>query len=116
MAKDEQEQHREDNVKEGMIRDFLEKPVPDNYDSLSLAARRMFWAGTAQCETTVKRTKTCALEIWCECFGGDPRNMKRSDARDINYVLAGLPGWKRNKSRRRYGYCGVQRGFEIINI
>lgn len=116
MAKDEQEQHREDNVKEGMIRDFLEKTVPDNYDSLSLAARRMYWAGTAQCETTAKRTKTCALEIWCECFGGDPRNMKRSDARDINYVLAGLPGWKRNKSRRRYGYCGVQRGFEIINI
>ena len=116
MAKDEQEQHREDNVKEGMIREFLEKPIPDNYDSLSLAARRMYWAGTAQCETTTRRTKTCALEIWCECFGGDPRNMKRSDSRDINYILAGLPGWKRNKSRRRYGYCGVQRGFEVINI
>lgn len=115
-AKAEQEQHREDNVKEGMIRDFLEKPVPDNYDSLSLAARRMYWAGTAQCDTTTRRTKVCALEIWCECFGGDPRNMKRADARDINYVLSGLPGWKRNKSRRRYGYCGVQRGFEVISI
>jgi predicted P-loop ATPase len=114
MAKDEQEQHREDNVKEGMIREFLEKPIPDNYDSLSLAARRMYWAGTAQCETTTRRTKTCALEIWCECFGGDPRNMKRSDSRDINYILAGLPGWKRNKDKRRYGYCGAQRGFEII--
>lgn len=115
-AKAEQEQHREDNVKEGMIRDFLEKPIPDNYDSLSLAARRMYWAGTAQCDTTTRRTKVCALEIWCECFGGDPRNMKRADARDINYVLSGLPGWKRNKSRRRYGYCGVQRGFEVISI
>lgn len=115
MAKSEQEQHREDNVKEGMIRDFLEKPVPDNYDSLSLAARRMYWAGTAQCEKTMQRQKVCALEIWCECFGGDPRNMKRSDARDINYILAGIDGWKRNKSRRRYGYCGTQRGFEVIN-
>lgn len=115
-AKAEQEQHREDNVKEGMIRDFLEKPIPDNYDSLSLAARRMYWAGTAQCDTTTRRTKVCALEIWCECFGGDPRNMKRADSRDINYILASLPGWKRNKSRRRYGYCGVQRGFEVISI
>lgn len=115
-AKAEQEQHREDNVKEGMIRDFLEKPVPDNYDSLSLAARRMYWAGTAQCDTTTRRTKTCALEIWCECFGGDPRNMKRADSRDINYILASLPGWKRNKDKRRYGYCGAQRGFEIIKM
>ena len=112
----EQEQHREDNVKEGMIRDFLEKPIPDNYDSLSLAARRMYWAGTAQCDTTTRRTKVCALEIWCECFGGDPRNMKRADSRDINYILASLPGWKRNKDKRRYGYCGAQRGFEIIKM
>lgn len=115
-AKAEQEQHREDNVKEGMIRDFLEKPIPDNYDSLSLAARRMYWAGTAQCDTTTRRTKVCALEIWCECFGGDPRNMKRADSRDINYILASLAGWKRNKDKRRYGYCGAQRGFEIIKI
>lgn len=115
-AKAEQEQHREDNVKEGMIRDFLEKPIPDNYDSLSLAARRMYWAGTAQCDTTTRRTKVCALEIWCECFGGDPRNMKRADSRDINYILASLPGWKRNKDKRRYGYCGAQRGFEIIKM
>lgn len=112
MAKAEQDQHREDNVKEGMIRDFLEKPIPDNYDSLSLAARRMYWAGTAQCDTTTRRTKVCALEIWCECFGGDPRNMKRADSRDINYILASLPGWKRNKDKRRYGYCGAQRGLK----
>lgn len=118
MAKAEQDQHREDNVKEGMIRDFLTRPIPEGYDAMPLSARRMWWAGTAQNadKATTQRTKTCALEIWCECFGGDPRNMKRSDSRDINYILASVPGWKRNKSRRRYGYCGVQRGFELILI
>lgn len=116
MAKTEQEQHREDNVKEGMIREFLAKPIPDGYDDMSLATRRMWWAGAAQNGAPAARTKTCALEIWCECFGGDPRNMKRTDARDINAVLSNLAGWRRNKSRRRYGYCGTQRGFEVINI
>lgn len=111
MAKTEQEQHREDNVKEGMIREFLAKPIPDGYDDMSLATRRMWWAGAAQNGAPAARTKTCALEIWCECFGGDPRNMKRTDARDINAVLSNLAGWRRNKSRRRYGYCGTQRGF-----
>ena len=116
MARAEQDQHREDNVKEGMIRDFLMRPIPEGYDAMPLSARRMWWAGTAQNadKATTQRTKTCALEIWCECFGGDPRNMKRSDSRDINYVLASVPGWKRNKSKRRYGYCGIQKGFEII--
>ena len=62
------------------------------------------------------REKTCAMEVWCECFGGEPRSMKRGDTREINSVLANLPGWARNKSRRRYGYCGTQRGFERIDI
>ena len=101
-----------------MIRDFLTRPIPEGYDAMPLSARRMWWAGTAQNadKATTQRTKTCALEIWCECFGGDPRNMKRSDSRDINYILASVPGWKRNKSKRRYGYCGIQKGFEIIRI
>lgn len=114
MAKAEQDQHREDNVKEGMIREFLAKPIPEGYDSMSLSTRRMWWSGTTQGATFGPREKVCALEIWCECFGGDPRNMKRADSRDINFVLAGMEGWQRNKSRRRYGYCGVQRGFEVI--
>ena len=114
-ARAAQDQHREDSVKEGVIRDFIEKDVPSNYDTLPLATRRMYWADSWQPDANVvlcPREKVCALEVWCECFAGDPRNMRRADAAEINLILATTPGWKRNKSMRRYGYCGRQRGFE----
>ncbi len=119
MAKQAQANHREDSVKEGMIQDFIEKDVPENYDALSLNSRRMFWAGNyalGDGMTLHPREKVCALEIWCECFNGDPRGMRRSDAVEINQILANIPGWSRNKVSRRYGYCGKQRGFERLPV
>lgn len=115
MAKQEQDQHYEDNVKQGLIVEFLKRPVPEDYSKMDLSVRRMFWAGTTVGQTvTVERETTCALEVWCECMGGEPRAMRRSDAREINLILEKLDGWERNKSMRRYGYCGRQRGFEKI--
>ena len=116
-ARAAQDQHREDSVKEGVIRDFIEKEVPGNYPTMTLATRRMFWAGSYSTDdgkplVLCPREKVCALEVWCECFGGDPKNMRRVDAMEINQILATTPNWKRNKDKRRYGYCGMQRGFE----
>lgn len=118
MAKQAQAQHREDSVKEGLIQDFVEKEIPLNYNAMSLTARRMYWAGNVADEDveTCPREKVCALEVWCECFGGDPKNLRRSDAAEINQILSTTPGWVRMKSPRRYGYCGNQRGFERIKL
>lgn len=114
LARAEQEKHREANVKEGIIKGFLELPVPKNYNSMDLGARRMFWNGNAHNVETVPRKKTCAAEIWCEAFGGNILLMKRADTLEINQILENLPGWRRNKSNRSYGYCGQQKGFEKV--
>lgn len=113
LARAEQEKHREANIKEGVIRSFLEQPVPKNYNSMDLGARRMFWNGNAHNVETVPRKKTCALEIWCEAFGGDMKMMKRADAMEINQILETLPNWQRINSSRKFGYCGQQKGFEF---
>lgn len=116
MARAEQDRHREANVKEGVIREFLDKKIPDNYYELPLSSRRTFWGGGMQTDSLlVQRNKVCALEVWCECFGGDVKNMRRADAMEINQILANLDGWERNSSMRRFGYCGRQRGFERMN-
>ena len=112
LARAEQEKHREANIKEGVIKSFLEQPVPKNYYSMDLQARRMYWNGGAHGVETMPRTKTCALEIWCEAFGGAMQMMKRADTLEINQIVENLPGWKRNATTRKYGYCGQQRGFE----
>lgn len=112
LARAEQEKHREANIKEGVIRSFLEQPIPVNYYSMDLAARRMYWSGGVHGVETMPRKKTCAAEIWCEAFGGNLLLMKRADTQEINQILENLPGWKRTAGNRRFGYCGQQKGFE----
>lgn len=116
IAKDEQETHRESSAKEGLIREFIERPVPLDWDKRSISERRMYWSGafsTGGIET-MQRDKVCAAEVWCECFNGDFKYMKRTDSVEINGILAVLNDWKRNSSTRRFGPYGTQKGFQKL--
>lgn len=116
-AKEMQESHREASGKEGLIHEFIEREIPPGWDSMSLMARRQFNSGNMKLpegEALVKREKICALEVWVECLNGEAKYMSRKDSMEINSVLASAPGWRRNKSKRRYGPHGIQRGFERV--
>ena len=114
MAREAQEQHAVHSAKEGIIRDFLEREIPDNWDGLDLQTRKNFWDGTfkpADC-TYKKRDRVCAVEIWCEALGGDIRYFRRQDAAEINGILSHLGGWERCKSNIRFGNAyGAQKGY-----
>ena len=115
MSEEAQERYREVNDKEGLISAYLEKPVPPNWDDMDLGQRRQFLNGNLDVkDELVQRDRICALEIWCECLGGDARRMQRRDSVEINNVLSVLPDWVRVSTPRRYGYCGSQRGFERV--
>lgn len=117
LAEEMQESHREASGKEGLIREFLERLIPPNWDSLSLSQRRQFYAGSLHLPKgteLVERDKVCAMEVWAECFNGDVKFMKKTDSMEINGILASIKGWKRNKSVRRYGVYGTQKGFERV--
>jgi putative DNA primase/helicase len=115
-SEEEQEAHRESNAKEGIIREFIERPVPLNWEKRSLNERRLYWASEYERENidTVKRDRVCAAELWCECLGGEIKFMKRSDSVEINSLLANIPGWKRHKKVQRFGCYGPQRGFSRL--
>lgn len=117
LAAEQQNSHRETSGKEGLILDFLEKQIPSNWDSMSLQERRIYWNGNMKLPDgaiLIPREKVCAVEIWVECFNSDSRYMKRSDSTEINNILLGAQGWKRNKTTRRYGPYGQQKGFERV--
>lgn len=112
-AKEQQEIHRESNAKEGIIREFVERQVPLDWDKRSQGERRLYWSGEfGRSEgDTVARDRVCAAEIWCECFNGDLKFMKRTDSMEINGILNSLPGWNRHGSTMRFGCYGHQKGF-----
>jgi putative DNA primase/helicase len=111
-AQEAREGHRENNANEGIIREFVERPVPVNWGKCTIAERRMYWSGEfGRTDTeTVKRDRICAAEIWCECLNGDSKYMKRSDTLEINSVLNQIPGWIRQGKASRFGCYGVGRG------
>lgn len=114
MAEEMQEKHRETSGKEGIIREFLSRKVPDNWNTMKLSDKRMFLNGNLAARegsTLVDRNRVCAVEIWAECFGGDPRFMQRRDSVEINNILMEFKDWEKMKTPGRFGAYGLQRGF-----
>jgi len=113
-AKREQDSHMESNIREGLIREFIERPVPVDWDKRTLAERRLYWAsefGRVDVETR-ERDRVCAIEIWCECLSGDPKYMRQMDTREINAIIENIPGWIRSRNGIRFGRAyGLQRGY-----
>lgn len=112
-AQNEQEAHREVSSKEGIILDFVDQPVPEEWQKWSLEKRRIWLNGEAHGKdmALVPRDRICALEIWCEAFGGQPRDFRYGDAAEINDILRTMKGWEKTSNGLRFGYCGYQRGF-----
>lgn len=118
LAEEQQENHREAYAKEGVIREFLDREIPQDWNTMTLMQRRQFYQGTLHLpEGTVlaPREKVCAAEIWQECFGSELKYMGKRDSMEINSIMQCIPGWKRNSSSQRYGFYGTQRGFERVS-
>ena len=118
LAEEQQESHREAYAKEGVIREFLDREIPQDWNTMTLMQRRQFYQGSLHLpEGTVlaPREKVCAAEIWQECFGSDLKYMTKRDSMEINSIMQCIPGWRRNRSSQRYGFYGTQRGFERVS-
>ena len=114
LAEAVQEAHSEQSSKEGVIREFVAREILPDWDKRSIAQRRMYWQADTVKEDIkrVAREKICAAEIWCECFGGDLRTMRRSDSIEINCILQRISGWDKSQKAIRFGAeYGVQKGF-----
>lgn len=113
-AKAAQEEHAFALPREGLIREFLERQVPEDWQKRSLDERRIFWSGGFRTEQTalIPRDRVCAIEVWCEALNGDPKQLKRADALEINSVIESLPEWTKAKNGIRFGSAyGLQRGY-----
>jgi len=110
-AKVVQEEHREAGNLEGLIAEFLERPVPEDWQKWSLEKRRMFLNGEGTAENLVPRDRVCALEIWCEVLNGQMKDLSYTTTTEINDILRSMPMWEKTSNGLRFGYCGYQRGF-----
>ncbi|MBR1810136.1 MAG: hypothetical protein IJ766_00610 [Clostridia bacterium] len=109
----------ETDDREGIVGEYLDRLLPENWDKMDLFDRRNFLSGSEfggeLREGVTQRTRVCAMEIWCECFGKSRESLKKSDAYEIEGILYKLGGWQRYAGNaqgkiRIPGY-GVQKAY-----
>jgi len=119
MAFAEQADAMESDDREGLVRDYLDRLLPENWSGMEIYDRRSFLSGSefggSVIHGTVKRERVCTMEIWCECFCKEAVNMKKQDAYDLNGIMATIEGWKKfdgnKKGNFKFSLYGSQRGY-----
>lgn len=117
IAEEYQEGHRETSAREATVLGFISKNVPEDWSKWPLDKRRMYWGGITTNDVSkpinlVPRDRVCALEVWCEAFGGSIKEYNTREASEINSVIAASGEWERSNGPIHIGGgYSKQRGF-----
>ncbi len=97
----------------GMVEEYLNTRLPDDWDSMDLFARRNYLSGSEfgnpEHTGSVVRNEVSNAEIWCECFGKSLQELKPSDSYGIAAIMSQIPGWERTQVIKRQPIYGRQR-------
>jgi len=104
--------------RQGMVEDFLDMMLPDGWDAMGTYERRNYFTDRNQ-DTTLPKGVTRRLtvsnaEIWCECFGKHPAEIKASDSYAIAALMAQVVGWERTQERKSTPLYGRQRLYRRV--
>lgn len=109
--------HTEGGELVGLIEEYLEMLLPEDWESLDIFDRRDYirnYGDDDHCGS-VQRERVCALEIWCEVMEGDRKNLQNAKAREITDILQAMRGWNpytKGTGKARFGRLyGPQRAF-----
>lgn len=124
LAEEEQDKHLEENPLTGAVKMYLDKPIPANWDKMDLFARSQYYNSTNsnngdfEFEYDMKdkklRDKVCILEMWCELFGGQKKDLNRQKSNELTEIILKTGEWERMTSTGRFGIYGKQKGFKRI--
>lgn len=109
-AEDAQKDALETDEREGMVREYLDTLLPDNWDTLDQYRRQEFFRSPedpTRPKGTTLRDTVCNMEIWCECFGKPRETFERAEAYKIISIMEKIGGWERAEKKRRMGFYGI---------
>jgi len=109
IAKIEQYKHSETDERGGLIEEYLDKLLPENWDKMDIFERRDHLVDPLSGKGTVRREYTCVAEIWCECLGKDKQDMDRYKTRELNDVMRSMGDWEQSKSTKNFPLYGKQK-------
>jgi putative DNA primase/helicase len=114
-AEAEQKKHSETDEREGLVEDYLNRPLPKNWDALDLDERRTLLMDSLSPKGVYERQYVCGLEVWCECLNRNKEDADRYKTREINEILRGLDEWEFSSSTRNFPLYGKQKYYTRKN-
>lgn len=106
-----QEKFMEPDDREGIVKRYVDMPVPLGWKTWNLNRRRSYisnpdsYAGT----NTYIRKEICTMDIWCECYGNQPGTMEKPEGYKIGLILKRLRFESSNGKQKAFGEYGKQR-------
>ncbi|OFV69605.1 virulence-associated E family protein [Acetobacterium wieringae] len=119
IAEEQQKQAMETDERQGLVEDYLNTLLPENWESMSLFERKNFLSGDdfgGSKIGTVERKQVCNAEIWCECFGNNLSAIKSADSYAIAAIMIKIDGWEKSSKRKKISLYGQQRMYEKLSL
>lgn len=98
-AERQQAAHMESDPREGLIQEWLESPIEDEWDEEP---------------SNQLRNRVCAAQIWTECLGNKKGSMRPWEAKEVCDILRRIQGWAERQGKAKVSGYGVQRVFERL--
>ncbi len=92
VAREVQEIYEEENPNVDLVASYLDRLLPEGWETMDLYSRRS-WLETAA-EGTTQRTTVCTLEIWEEALGQPKEKFDRYAGKEVRDIMAKLPEWR----------------------
>ncbi len=97
----------------GMVEEYLNTKLPDDWDEMDLFERRNYLSGNEfgipEHTGSIVRTYVSNAEIWCECFNRNLSDLKATDSYQISALMAQIACWERTSRIKRLPIYGRQR-------
>lgn len=110
-AKAEQTTALEADEREGVVREYLDMLLPENWYDMDLYSRKHYFSADdpLQSEGKNQREYVSNMEIWCECFGNDRGKFERqADSYKIKLIMQKIGGWVYSGQKKKIKGYGAQ--------
>ncbi len=111
-AKYEQRLAMESDDREGLVQEYLDMLLPQNWAEMSIYERREYAHDVSdiiRAKGEIQRIEVSNMEIWTECFGKPKEDMKKADSYAISAIMAKLDNWDKTNSSKIIPIYGRQR-------
>jgi len=117
-----QKAHRYEDDRKGIIQDYLDTLLPNDWDFMDLNQRRLFLQGDelSQREGSIPRETVSIAEIWCELFYKPQSEMNGYNTKPLHSIMKGMEGWEADNKGpidvKHYGKQKLYRRSAMITI